>query len=309
MERVYFFKEAYVGFMKKLLLVYNPISGARKFINLLVHVVDIFTAAGFLVTVYPTQASGDVENIIIKYADAFDYLVCCGGDGTVNEVINALVPLKKRPMVGFIPAGTVNDFATSLNIPKDIMKAAEVITTATPREFDIGRFANRYFSYVAAFGMFTDVSYTTPQNVKNLLGKLAYFLEGIKRLAAIDVVNCEFTLDDKTICGDFHLGIISNAHSIAGFRLPGEMNVEMDDGFFDVILIQKQNTLKDRQDVIASLLTQEVKTNLLTIQKANTITFKSDTPIAWTLDGDFGGVHTAGGIINHHRALEVLVPT
>jgi len=278
----------------------------QKFQHQLSNVIEKFTSAGFFVTTYPTQASGDIGRIIDGYISEFDCLVCSGGDGTINEAINALMPLEKRPMFGVIPSGTVNDFAASLNIPKDIIKAAEIITNAATKALDVGQFDDRYFSYVAAFGMFTDVAYTTPQNVKNLLGKLAYFLEGVKRLAAIDSVPCEFMLDDELISGDFHIGVIGNAHSIAGFRLPNEMKVQMDDGFFDVILIQKQNTLKDRQDVITSLLTQDVKTHLLTIRKAKKITFTSNVPIAWTLDGDFGGIHTTAKIENQHRALEVL---
>ena len=297
-----------MSLMRKLLLVYNPKSGVQRFQNQLFNVIETFTSAGFFVTTYPTQASGDIGKIVAEHISEFDYLVCSGGDGTINEAINALMPLEKRPMFGIIPSGTVNDFAASLNIPKDIVKAAEIITTATPKALDVGHFAGRHFSYVAAFGMFTDVSYTTPQNVKNLLGKLAYFLEGIKRLAAIESIPCEFMLDDELIRGDFHIGVIGNAHSIAGFRLPNEMKVQMDDGFFDVILIQKQNTLKDRQDVITSLLTQDVKTDLLTIRKAKKITFTSNEPIAWTLDGDFGGTHTTAKIENLYHALEVLIP-
>jgi len=160
---------------------------------------------------------------------------------------------------------------------------------------------------VAAFGIFTDVPYTTPQNTKNLLGKLAYFLEGIKRFRSIESFRCEFVLDDEVIGGDFVLGIVGNAHSIASIRLPLEMGVKMDDGFFEVVLIQMPETLKDHQEIISSLFTQEIKTNLLTIRKAKKISFTSSTPVAWTLDGDFGGKYTEISIENIHHALEVIM--
>jgi len=173
---------------------------------------------------------------------------------------------------------------------------------------DIGRFGDEHFSYVAAFGIFTDVSYATPQNKKNLLGKLAYFLEGIKRFGSIKSFNCEFVLDSEVINGDFVLGIVGNAHSIASIKLPAEIGVKMDDGLFEVILIQTPNTLKDHQEIIYSLFTQDIKTDLLTIRKAKKITFTSSTPVAWTLDGDFGGEHTEISIENIHHALEIIMP-
>jgi len=292
---------------KSMLLVFNPKSGVQNFSNRLFEVVDKFTSAGFLVTTYPTQAPGEINKIIANYASEYDYLVCSGGDGTIGEAIDTLLSLEKRPVFGLIPSGTINDFATSLGIPKDILTAADIITKSAPNALDIGRFGDKHFSYVAAFGIFTDVPYTTPQNTKNLLGKLAYFLEGIKRFRSIESFRCEFVLDDEVIGGDFVLGIVGNAHSIASIRLPLEMGVKMDDGFFEVVLIQMPETLKDHQEIISSLFTQEIKTNLLTIRKAKKISFTSSTPVAWTLDGDFGGKYTEISIENMHHALEVIM--
>jgi len=293
---------------KSMLLVFNPKSGVQNFPSRLFEVVDKFTAAGFLVTAYPTQAPGEIGDIITAYANEYDYLVCSGGDGTIGQAIAALLSLEKRPAFGVIPAGTVNDFAASLGISKDILTAADIITNASPNALDIGRFGDKYFSYVAAFGIFTDVSYTTPQNTKNLLGRLAYLLEGIKRFWSMKTSRCEFVLDGEVISGDFVLGIVGNAHSIASIKLPAEIGVQMDDGWLEVILIQIPKTLKDHQDIISSLFTQEIKTDLLTIRKAKRISFASAEPVAWTLDGDFGGEHTEISIENMHRALEVIMP-
>ena len=293
---------------KNMLLLFNPASGVRNFSGHLFEVVDRFTAAGFLVTVYPTQAPGEVSAIIAAYAGGYDCLVCSGGDGTIGEAIGALLSLEKRPAFGLIPSGTVNDFAVSLGIPKDALLAADSFINGTPGALDIGRFGDRHFSYVAAFGLFTDVSYATPQNIKNLLGKLAYFLEGVKRFASIESFRCEFVLDGEAVNGDFVLGIVGNAHSIAGIKLSAEMGAQMDDGLFEVILIQRPGTFKDHQEIITSLLTHEIKTDLLTIRKAKKISFTSSAPVAWTLDGDFGGEYTEASIENLHHALEVIVP-
>jgi len=293
---------------KSMLLVFNPKSGVQSFPGRLFEVVDKFTSAGFLVTAYPTQAPGEVGSIVTTCANEYDYLVCSGGDGTIGEAIGALLALEKRPAFGLIPSGTVNDFAASLGIPKDVLAAADVITGAVSGAVDIGRFGDKYFSYVAAFGIFTDVSYATPQNTKNLLGRLAYLLEGIKRFRSIKTSRCEFVLDGEVISGDFLLGIVGNAHSIASVRLPAEIGVRMEDGLFEVILIQIPKTLKDHQDIISSLFTQEIKTDLLTIRKAKKISFASAEPVAWTLDGDFGGEYTEIDIENIHHALEVIMP-
>jgi len=271
-------------------------------------VVDKFTAAGFLVTVYPTQAPGEINKVIASCGGMYDYLICSGGDGTISEAIGAVLKLEQRPAFGLIPSGTINDFAASLGIPGDIMAAADVITSSTPKTLDIGKFGGRYFSYVAAFGIFTEVPYVTPQNTKNLLGKVAYFLEGIKRVGSVKSFSCDIALDGEVISGDFLLGTVANAHSIASIKLPAEMEVRMNDGLFEVVLVQVPKTLKDYQDIISSLFTYEIKTNLLTIRKAKNIRFTSESPVAWTLDGDFGGVYTEVGIENIHHALDVIMP-
>jgi len=292
---------------RKMLLVFNPRSGTQNFPGHLFDVVNKFTAAGFIVTVYPTQAPGEVGRLVADCAGEHDCLACSGGDGTIGEAIDALMSLKKRPAFGLIPSGTINDFASSLGIPRDIGAASDIIARASSKALDVGRFDGKHFSYVAAFGMFTDVPYATTQNAKNLLGKLAYFFEGVKRFGSAESFRCEFALDGETVVGDYALGIIGNARSIAGIKLPTEMGARMDDGLFEVILVRKPRTLKEHQEIISALLTQET-TDLLTIRKARKITFRSAKPVAWTLDGDFGGEYTTADIENLRRALEVIVP-
>ena len=297
-----------MGYLKNILLVFNPHSGVRNFPGRLFDVVDKFTASGFLVTVYPTQSPGEVNEIIASYAVNYHCVVCSGGDGTIGEAVNALLSFEKPPTLGIIPSGTVNDFAASLGIPKDIRRAANLIVNGVPNEFDIGRFGDKYFSYVAAFGMFTDVPYATPQNIKNLLGKLAYFLEGVRRFVSAGPSHCVITLDGEKFSGDYILGIIGNARFIAGIKLPKEMGAQMDDGLFEVILIRQPKTLKDQQEIISSLLTHEEKTDLLVMRKAKKIAFESAEPVAWTLDGDFGGKYAEIKIENLHRSLKIITP-
>ena len=296
--------------MKTLLLLFNPTSGVQKFAGQLFDVVNLFTAAGYLVSAYPTQCPGDVRRMVAQHSAAFSTLVVAGGDGTVGEGIDALLAIapQHRPDFGIIPCGTVNDFAGSLGIPKNALSAAQVIISGSPRALDMGRLEHKHFSYVAAFGMFTDVSYATPQSAKNLLGKLAYFFEGAKRIAAIESFACELVLDGtQHISGEFLLGMVANSHSVAGFKFPKTMNTQLDDGLFEVILIPKPASFKQGQDMVAALLTADAtKADMVTLCKARTIDFSAHHPVPWTLDGDFGGAYTTAHIANLHRALEII---
>jgi diacylglycerol kinase family enzyme len=182
-----------------------------------------------------------------------------------------------------------------------------IITTGKEKKLDIGRFGNRYFSYVAAFGLFTDVSYATPQNMKNMLGNLAYFLEGVKRLGSVQPYRCTFTLDDEVFTGDFILGMVANSQSVGGIKLP-ETNVQMDDGLFEVILLQMPESIMDIISVITSLLQQEVYNDSLIVRKSRKVAFSSPEPVTWTLDGEFGGRYKNVSIENMHQAIKVMMP-
>ena len=293
---------------RRMLLIFNPKAGTQKFSGYLFEVVDRFCAAGYLVTAYSTQSAGEAGELIRKIGDEYDCLICSGGDGTIREAVDALMSLAKRPSFGIIPAGTVNDFAASLGIPKDVLMATESIISSDSYALDVGRFRDKHFTYVAAFGMYTDVPYSTPQQAKNMLGRLAYFLEGVKRAGTPEPLRCEFDLDGERLGGDFILGIVSNAHSVAGVRLSQEMGARTDDGLFEVILARAPQNLLEWQQIISSLLAQEAKTDLLIIRKAKRVGFSSEKPVAWTLDGDFGGEHTQAVIENRRHAIEVIRP-
>jgi len=290
-----------------MLLIFNPKAGVQKFSASIFEVVNKFTAAGFLVTVYPTQAPRDVSKIVLGLAEKYDYVVCSGGDGTIGEAIDALLSLEKHPCFGIIPSGTVNDFAMSLGIPKDILEAADIIINGAARPIDIGQFGDKHFTYVSAFGLFTDVSYATPQKRKNKLGNIAYFLEGIKRLGAVQSHRCTFTIDDEEISGDFVLGMVANSQSVGGMKLPEDMDVQMDDGVFEVILLKMPKSIMALNKIINSLLNQEFTSDSIIVRKAHRVTVTSNKPIAWTRDGEYGGECCAVTIENNYHAIEILM--
>ena len=184
---------------KKIFLIANPKSGRAKIKNELMNIVDIFTRGGYTVTVYPTARKGDAITVAANLSDEYDTVVCCGGDGTLNEVINGLMQNQNHYKLGYIPAGTLNEWSSGLKISHMPKKAAEDILNGEIRSLDIGLFCDRYFSYTACFGAFTSASYSAPQNVKNAIGQTAYFFEGIKSLSMIKPSYLKFVIHGKTI--------------------------------------------------------------------------------------------------------------
>ncbi|MCL2033707.1 MAG: diacylglycerol kinase family lipid kinase [Oscillospiraceae bacterium] len=293
---------------KKLLLIYNPHSGKGEFPARLSDVADRFTKAGLEVTVRPTQGKKDAYNTIISRAKDFDCVCCSGGDGMVSEAVGAIMNLKKRPVFGYIPSGTTNDFASTFNIPRDAIMAADVITFGVPRDIDAGYFGGTCFAYVAAFGLFTDVTYATNQDFKNIFGHAAYMIEGAMRLGSIISHKCEIDIDGEAIAGDFIFGMASNTLSVGGFKMPSETNIQLDDGLFEVMLVKRPRRLADLHKIALSLLTQGVESNALILRQAKKMRVVSRKPLDWTLDGEFGGTTTDITIENKKQAFEIMVP-
>ena len=203
--------------MKKMLFIYNPNAGTGKLKPKLADVLDIFTKSGYEVTVYPTQKRYDAAEKIQESGSQYDLIVCSGGDGTLDEAVTGMQLCNCKVPLGYIPAGTTNDFATSLGIPKDILEAAETAVNGTVFPCDVGMFGEDYFAYIAAFGLFTDVSYATDQNVKNVLGHMAYILEGAKRVFNIPSYKIKITHDGEVIEDEFIFGMVTNSRSVGGF--------------------------------------------------------------------------------------------
>ncbi len=291
--------------MKKLLFVFNPFSGKAQIKNHLLEIVDTMVKAEYNVTIYPTQCAGDAREKVKREAAEYDLVVCSGGDGTLDETVEGLLNCEKKVPLGYIPAGSTNDFATSLGISKDMVQAASMAVTGSPFACDVGKFNDSYFVYVAAFGMFTEVSYKTSQEWKNVLGHAAYILEGIKSLHEIPSFLMQVEFNNYCIQGEFIYGMITNSTSVGGFKGMTGKDVELDDGIFEVTLIKKPRNPRDLNEMIASLVNLVDDTEMIYSFKTRNVKFTAKKEIPWTLDGEFGGNHIEVEIVNVQQAIEI----
>lgn len=295
--------------MKKLLFIYNAQAGKGQVRARLAVLLDIMTKAGWLVTVHPTQGKADATAVAARLGGKFDRIVCCGGDGTLHEVVSGLMTLDpdRRPALGYIPAGTTNDFARNLKLPRGYEKRAGTAAAGVPRPCDIGRFGDQYFVYVAAFGAFTDVSYDTPQQFKNLFGHLAYLLEGVARLGSLESYHLTVSHDGGTMEGDYLFGMVSNTISVGGLiGLPAD-EVALDDGLLEVILIRTPQTPAETQQLVSALLKQHLDegVGIFGFHTAG-LRISCDRTLAWTLDGEYGGTAQTAEIGNCTHAVKIV---
>lgn len=295
--------------MKKMLFIYNPNAGKELLKPKLSDILDIFVKAGYEVVVYPTQCYRDAYKKVISIEEKYDLVVCSGGDGTLDEVVTGMMSRDEedRITIGYIPTGTTNDFANSLHIPRSILKAADTAVNGVEFSCDVGQFNEDIFVYIAAFGLFTDVSYETKQDMKNILGHLAYVLEGTKRLFNIPSYRMKVTFDGETIEDEFVFGMVTNSKSVAGFRSMVGKQVVFDDGVFEVTLIKTPKNPLALQEIVASLLIEQVNSKYMYTFKTGEISFECLEEIPWTLDGEFGGEHDLVKIKNWKQKLKIMV--
>lgn len=293
---------------KKMLFIYNPKAGKAQIKSNLLDIIDIFTKAGYEVTAYPTQAPGDAVRAVKERHSGYDMVVCSGGDGTLDEVVTGMMKSDVRLPIGYVPAGSTNDFANSLRIPKNMRQAADVVVNGRDFDCDIGSFNKGVFIYVAAFGIFTDVSYQTKQDIKNVLGHAAYLLEGVRRLPSVRAYPLRITCNGEIIEGDFIYGMITNSHSVGGFRGITGQNVALDDGLFEVTLIRRPSNPLDINNIILALVDKRVKSEHIYTYVVRSVKVESEEPVAWTLDGEFGGEHLVAQVENCHKALQIRIP-
>lgn len=294
--------------MKKMLFIYNPMAGKEQIKNKLSDIVQVLCGGGFEITIFSTQKKEDATNIVAERGADFEYVVCSGGDGTMNEVTAGLMQIakEKRPVCGYIPAGTVNDFASTLKIPKIMKKAAELIVEGSVFRCDVGQFNDRYFTYVSGFGAFTEVSYQTPQEWKNALGKAAYFIEALKHIADIKKHHMKIEYDGNIIEDDFILGLVSNSVSVAGYKAYSKMNIMMDDGMFEAVFIKEIRNPLELQAVLNALMAKKFDTERLLQFSASEIKISCEDEVQWTLDGEDGGVFSEVQMKNHQYALPII---
>ena len=280
--------------------------GKEQIKNKLSEIIQIFCKEGFEVTIFATRGREDATKIIEKKGERYDYIVCSGGDGTMNEVATGLMKLEKRPICGYIPAGTVNDFASSLKIPRVMKNAASLIADGDVFNCDMGKFNDRYFTYVAGFGAFTEVSYQTPQEWKNALGKAAYFIEALKHIADIKPHHMKIEYDGGVIEDEFILGLISNSVSVAGYKYYEKKNIKMDDGLFEALLIKSLKNPIELQQVLNALLSKQLDAENMCYLSSSFIHIISDDDIQWTLDGEDGGCCKDAYMQNMKEALSII---
>ena len=288
-----------------MLFVFNPKAGKGKIKTHLLDIVDIFSSHDYEIIICSTQAPRDAYEKAKEYANSVDMIVCSGGDGTLDEVVTGIMEAESSVPIGYIPAGSTNDFANSLFMPKNMTKVAEMIMEEELYHCDIGRFNQKTFAYVAAFGLFTDVSYETDQDLKNVLGHVAYVLEGVKRLFDIKSYHMKVTSDEVQAEDDFIVGMITNSRSVGGFKNLTGKNVDMNDGLFEVTLIAHPKNPLQLQEIITALVMAEDNTDLIYSFKTKKLTIESDEEVPWTLDGEFGGDHSYVDIENRHKALNL----
>lgn len=294
--------------MKKMLFIFNPHTGGGKLKGKILQMLCDFKNADYLVTVYPTSCQDDAFAITKEIGNQYDTVVCCGGDGTLNEVINGLLHLEQRPLLGYIPGGTTNDFASSHKIPKNnMLKAVEnIINCKEPTPFDVGMFNERAFSYIAAFGAFTDVSYATSQKTKNALGYFAYIIQAAQRLPNLQTQHVQIeTETGEIIEDDFLYGMVSNSTSVGGFSFPDKSEIELDDGWFELLLLRRPQNFGEYTHLPDVVLKGDFSSPAITVIKAKKVIFRSPEEVSWTVDGEFGGSLRHAEVEVKEKALKI----
>ena len=301
---------------RKALFIVNPHSGKGLIKNHLLEIIDVMTKADYEVTVYTTQSQGDAVRVMRERKKRYELVVCSGGDGTLDEIVTGMIQSGFQTTIGYIPSGSTNDFAISLGIPSIMKRAAEIVVGGKVFPCDVGRFNDDVFVYIAAFGLFTEVSYGTPQEMKNTLGHMAYILEGMKHLQNIKSYHLKVTYvsesgEERSIEDDFIFGMVTNTYSVGGFKsIAGNVfkgNVALNDGLFEVTLIKVPRNPIELNSILAALAVQNIDTDYMYSFKSGRLMVESEEEVAWTLDGEYGGRHRQVELRNEKEAMEIMV--
>ena len=292
--------------MKKMLFVMNPYSGMRRAVRYLVDIIAMFNRADYEVITHMTGGQGDATEVVREIAPRMDLVVCCCGDGTFNETVSGILQSGADVPIGYIPSGSTNDFASSLCLSTNILQAAQDILEGEPVVYDIGKFGERYFSYVASFGAFTKASYTTPQSIKNALGHTAYVLEGITELSQIRKEHVRMEIDGQVIEDDFLFGAISNSTSVGGILTLDPKQVDMADGKLEILLVRAPQDLLELSECIMAVQSQKYNCAMITFRSAEKIKVYADPYMPWTLDGEREEGHAQVDVENIHHAIRLI---
>ena len=292
--------------MKKLLFIMNPFAGQKKANKVLPEILMVFTEAGYEIQMAMTTGPGAATKLAAAYGGNADLIVCCGGDGTLNETVTGLLNAGLDIPIGYIPSGTTNDFASSLKLSHNPVEAARDIVAGQEFAYDVGKFGDRYFCYVASFGAFTKSSYAIPQNVKNALGHTAYVLGGISELSQIRNEHIRMEIDGEVVEDDFLFGAICNSTSIGGILTLPPNRVDMGDGIFEVMLIRAARNINEITECILSLQNQSYNCGLITFRPARTVKITTDPFMSWTLDGEKADGYREIHVENLHKAIRIV---
>ena len=295
--------------MKKLLFIVNPCAGQKKILRSLGDVIALFNQERWEVTVYMTAHSGHGTQIARERCADFDRIVCAGGDGTLNEVITGVLQAGAQVPIGYIPCGSTNDFASTLGLPANLLQSARIAATGLPQPHDVGSFGSRYFSYVASFGAFTRTSYTTPQNIKNALGHLAYLLDGISELKQIRNAHVRFIFDgEEALEGDYLFGAVTNTTSVGGVLTLDPRQVDLSDGKFELLLLRMPKDTAELRDCIRSLREQKYDCSVMTFRSFSRLTVEAEADMPWSLDGERCEGSPSIPVTNLHHAVRIIHP-
>ncbi|MBQ7001790.1 MAG: YegS/Rv2252/BmrU family lipid kinase [Oscillospiraceae bacterium] len=292
--------------MKKMLFIMNPFAGQKKANKFLPEILLLFTQAGYDVTAIMTTGTGSAARTAQRLGGSADIVVCCGGDGTLNETVSGLNQSGFTTPIGYIPAGTTNDFASSLKLSHNPLQAAKDILEGAPVAYDVGMFADRYFSYVASFGAFTRSSYAVPQNVKNALGHTAYVLSGISEISQIRNEHVRMEIDGDVVEDDFLFGAICNSTSIGGILTLPPDQVDMGDGIFEVMLVRAPRNLTELTECITAVQNQKYNCSMITFRPARNIKIYANPYMAWSLDGEKADGYAQIEVKNLHHAMHLI---
>lgn len=290
--------------MKKLLYIYNPMSGQKTIGNHLSEIVEYFSKKSYFPTVYATQKANDAREKVKEFSKEYEEILVSGGDGTLDEVVSGLLKSEEKSIIGYIPTGSTNDFSRSLKIPTDIKKATKLAINGETMDIDVGKFNSKFFTYVAAFGSIAQVSYETDQSMKNIFGRFAYILEGVKTVSNLKAYKAKITIDDEVFEGEFIHFMATNSVSVGGFNNFYKKNIGLDDGIFEAVLIKKPKGLIELNQIIDGLRSKKENDNVI-FRSGSVFKVESDEKISWTLDGDYGGSYKKSEIKVLNRAVKM----
>lgn len=281
---------------KKMLLIINPRSGKTKRKEMFLGIENIISEAGWKIDTVYTERRGHATEIAEKATD-YDRIVCVGGDGTLSEVYNGLMKLEKRPEIGYVPAGSTNDFAKGIGLPASYKKSAALAASDKVYPIDVGSFTadgneTKFFSYVASFGMFTRISYSTAQEVKNKFGHMAYIFEGIRSIGDLQSYKpfrLRVETEDTILEQEYIFGAISNSTSLGGVVKLDKKHVHVDDGLFELILIRKPKNFVEIGDTVGQLMNKRYRADRIVFTHTDKVKLTSLSPLEWTLDGEYAG--------------------